>query len=198
MEQVEEAPHVWRDNDPGFFLDLYCRCACYQKRYLLPTDLTECVSRCVIKLWWRNNDQLASYRCGLLPEAWLRTCAENFARDFLDEKKRRRERDACFSELRIESSAGQSQSFDYQSAEPGPYQVLAKKELRKNIETALDQIDGLARDLIVRHYYSCETWVEMGASLGQTPCALRKRVKRALHRIFTILERAGLDSDGIG
>ena len=73
-----------------------------------------------------------------------------------------------------------------------PTQAAVQRELRLQLEEALDQMNPADREVLVLRHFEELTNVEAAAELGIEKAAASKRYVRALRRLREILEECGL------
>ncbi len=187
----ERAPCFANLTDQDFYMQLYRRIVAYQKLYLLMPDAEDCALALIIKLWANHRSELEDYRQGVKPESWLRVSALNAAKNFVLERERHQEHDDPYpSQLDEEGADRFAKTTSPQSSVDT---AVIANELDCRLKKALSRLPQTTTSILLRHYVEEETWVEIAASLEDTPDNVRQKAGRAVGRIKKILEADGLD-----
>jgi RNA polymerase sigma-70 factor (ECF subfamily) len=72
----------------------------------------------------------------------------------------------------------------------GPGEALLREEMRQRVRAALDELLGPEREVLVLRYLEQLSAREVGAVLGVSEAAAKKRALRALQRLRDLLEKA--------
>jgi RNA polymerase sigma factor (sigma-70 family) len=187
----ERAPCFANLTDRDFYMQLYRRIVAYQKTYLLTPDAEDCALALIIKLWANHRSELEDYRHGVQPESWLRVSALNAAKNFVIERERHQGHDDPYP-MQLDEE-GANRLAKTMSPEPPLEAVAIAHELNCRLEKALSHLLKTTTSILLRHYVEGETWVEIAASLEDTPDNVRQKAGRAVGRIKKILEADGLD-----
>lgn len=110
---------------------------------------------------------------------WLYNTTRHLAMHAVRTEVRRRER---------EQTAYAMQALDLPSDDPG---------IAEHLEPAMAELDAEDRDALVLRYLANRGLREVGAELGVSEEAARKRVSRALERLRTVLETRGVTATGV-
>lgn len=110
---------------------------------------------------------------------WLYNTTRHLAMHAVRTEHRRRER---------ETTAFAMQSLDQTPEDPG---------LTEHLEPALAELDAEDRDALVLRFLANRALREVGAELGVSEEAARKRVSRALERLRLALEHRGVTATGV-
>lgn len=110
---------------------------------------------------------------------WLYNTTRHLAMHAVRTEQRRRER---------EQTAFAMQSLDRIPDDPG---------LTDHLEPALAELDAEDRDALVLRFLANRGLRELGAELGVSEDAARKRVSRALERLRIVLEHRGVTATGV-
>jgi len=159
--------------------------------------------------------------CGHCPARWLHRAAINHVKNFRRDQMRRDYGTVLWADLAASCAAshgsdshrdaivtasgalvsdlgdGSGGVVDLQDL-PDPAaphdldSFLLLAEFRRCVEAALLRLPAEARLLFLRHCSDGETLVEIGASLGKSPDAVRKSVARARAQLQRLLERQGV------
>jgi RNA polymerase sigma-70 factor (ECF subfamily) len=71
----------------------------------------------------------------------------------------------------------------------GPSEALMREEMRQRVRTALDELSEPEREVLVLRYLEQLSAREVGAVLGVSEAAAKKRALRALQRLRELLEK---------
>ena len=110
---------------------------------------------------------------------WLYNTTRHLAMHAVRTEQRRRER---------EQTAFAMQALEQTSDDPG---------LTDHLEPALAELDAEDRDALVLRFLANRALREVGAELGVSEDAARKRVSRALERLRLVLEQRGVTATGV-
>jgi RNA polymerase sigma factor (sigma-70 family) len=110
---------------------------------------------------------------------WLYNTTRHLAMHAVRTEQRRRER---------EQTAYAMQALDLPSDDPG---------IVEHLEPAMAELDAEDRDALVLRFLANRGLREVGAELGVSEEAARKRVSRALERLRTVLESRGVTATGV-
>lgn len=110
---------------------------------------------------------------------WLYNTTRHLAMHAVRTEHRRRER---------EQTACAMQALDLPSDDPG---------IAEHLEPAMAELDAEDRDALVLRFLANRGLREVGAELGVSEEAARKRVSRALERLRTVLETRGVTATGV-
>ncbi|HWN94151.1 MAG TPA: sigma-70 family RNA polymerase sigma factor [Methylomirabilota bacterium] len=110
---------------------------------------------------------------------WLYNTTRHLAMHAVRTEVRRRER---------EQTAYAMQALDLPSDDPG---------IAEHLEPAMAELDAEDRDALVLRFLANRGLREVGAELGVSEEAARKRVSRALERLRTVLETRGVTATGV-
>ena len=131
------------------------------------------VQRVFIRLAERR-DELADVRS---VQAWLYAATLNLSLDLQKTMRRRKEREKAVEDsLRAE----------------GPREVAMRSELRKELDLALAGLKNSLRIPLILRYLQGLSYEESGEVLGVSAEAVRKRVKRGLRALRTLLKARNL------
>lgn len=108
-------------------------------------------------------------------ETWLFRIARNARADH-------------FRRLRPEAELD-AEGFDPPSDDPGPARQFERGADIRQLERALDQLDGEARDLLVLARYHAMPYERIGDLLGIQTGAVKVRVHRAMKQLRTLFFR---------
>lgn len=116
---------------------------------------------------------------------WLFRCADNWAKNYARQHRRRSAYEQPWPEETFEANDAPLKEFS--SEELGPEQKLLGQELTCRMEVALQQLTPVQRDLFRRHCIEGETLIHIAQTTGRTPeaarqafCLLRKRLQHLL------------------
>jgi RNA polymerase sigma factor (sigma-70 family) len=110
---------------------------------------------------------------------WLYNTTRHLAMHAVRTEQRRRER---------EQTAYAMQTLDLPSHDPG---------IAEHLEPAMAELDAEDRDALVLRFLANRGLREVGAELGVSEEAARKRVSRALERLRTVLESRGVTATNV-
>lgn len=138
-----------------------------------PQAAEDVVQRVFIRLAERR-DELADVRS---VQAWLYAATLNLSLDVQKTMRRRKEREKA-----VEDS----------SRTEGPREVAMRSELRKELDLALAGLKNSLRIPLILRYLQGLSYEETGEVLGLSSEAVRKRVKRGLRALRTLLRARNL------
>jgi RNA polymerase sigma factor (sigma-70 family) len=110
---------------------------------------------------------------------WLYNTTRHLAMHAVRTEQRRRERETT--------------AFAMQSLE----QIPAAPDLTDHLEPALAELEAADRDALVLRFLANRGLREVGAELGVSEDAARKRVSRALERLRLVLQQHGVTASGV-
>src|SRR5215216_2037295 len=110
---------------------------------------------------------------------WLYNTTRHLAMHAVRTEQRRRER---------EQTAFAMQALDLPSDDPG---------IAEHLEPAMAELDAEDRDALVLRFLANRGLREVGAELGVSEEAARKRVSRALERLRTVLEQRAFSTTSV-
>ncbi len=114
--------------------------------------------------------------------AWLHTATRHAALDALRGERRRR----------VRETEAYAMETMLRTEEP----TAEWERLRPVIDDVVDELDAADRQAVLLRYFQARAFAEIGAALGLSEEAARKRVERALDRLRGLLERRGIASTG--
>jgi len=142
-------------------------------------DTPDIVQEVFIKVW----KNLKKFDLDKNFKTWLFAIARNTAIDWLRKKK-----NILFSELDLHIEENEK-SFEESVAdtEPLPDEIFQRKELKKELENALQKIKPDFREIILLHYTENLTFEEISEMVGRPLNTTKSHHHRALHSLRKIL-----------
>ena len=146
-------------------------------------DLAQDVTQAVFVCLARKAGQI---RAGTVLIGWLMTTTRYLATDLKRREARRAAREDHYAGLQPETvdPAGAAESI--------------WQEIGPALDAALARLKSIDRDAILLRFFQNQPLARVGAALGLSEEAARKRVDRALERLRTTLARAGVVTTGAG
>jgi RNA polymerase sigma factor (sigma-70 family) len=141
------------------------------------THLAEDVSQVVFTSLARNASTLSQHPA---LTGWLYTATRYAVVDVVRSQSRRRAR---------EKEAYIMQEMFSESEAPADW-----SQLRPVLDTAMDKLSSRDRDAVLLRFFEGRPFAEIGARLGLSEDAARKRVERALDQLRVLLRRHGVAS----
>lgn len=121
---------------------------------------------------------------------WLYRCADNWAKNYARQHRRRNAYEQPWPEEPFEANDAQRKEFS--SELPNPEQTLLGQELTSRMDVALNQLTPVQRDLFRRHCIEGETLVHIAQTTGRTPEATRQAFCLLRRRLQNLLMQTGL------
>ncbi|MFH0804110.1 MAG: RNA polymerase sigma factor [Candidatus Zambryskibacteria bacterium] len=115
-------------------------------------------------------------------KTWILAIARNTVIDWFRKKK-----SISFSQLNPPDRNEISFEETLVDVEPLPNEIFARKELTRELETALSKIRLDWREIIFLHYTEGLTFEEIGEVVGKPPNTVKSHHLRALHQIRNLL-----------
>lgn len=130
---------------------------------------------------------------GDVSEAWLRRCADNFARNVRRHWTRVHRWEARWPDWA--GPEGERQDWDCPDgdANSNPEVRLLREELLGRIHAAAQQLTPAQQFLFERYFLDDASIPSLAAATGQTPHAISQSLSNIRKRLRAILERQGLD-----
>ena len=117
---------------------------------------------------------------------WLFTVARNHCIDYLRKKKL-----PTFSiDKMMVDDEGKKTSFDLESKDPNPEQVLMKKQRIKILRRIVDQLKPKYRDLVKLRYFKEYTYDEIAEELELPLGTVKAQLHRSREQLFKIMSGA--------
>jgi RNA polymerase sigma factor (sigma-70 family) len=108
---------------------------------------------------------------------WLHRATIFATRQILRGERRRHEREQQAITMNTIQSEGESAAW---------------QQIRPLLDEALDRLGKTDRDALLLRFFEQQSFAQIGASLGGTEDAVRKRITRALEKLRAILQRHGV------
>lgn len=134
----------------------------------------------------------APSRCEV-SEAWLRRCADNFARNVLRRGRRISRRELPWPERK--SDDGESRAWEGPATGETPETRLLREEVGRQVWEAVRRLTPAQQDLFERHFLRGVSVGEMAEALGRSPHAVSQALLTLRIRLRGILVRQGLDEE---
>jgi len=170
--------------------------ACAERQGLRGEAAEECalqfLERLLLQCTWRTLQPPPAAKAGL-PEAWLRRCADNFAKNMRRQRSRIHRHEAPWPEWA--GSEGDSHTWDCPAVDDTPEESLLRQELARRIRQATKQLTPSQQLLFEHHYVEGASVTRLAEGTGQTPHAVSQSLFNIRKRLRAILERQGLGED---
>ena len=133
-------------------------------------DTEDVVQEAFLKVW----KKLKSFDRDKSFKVWIFAIAKNTALDFL-----RKKQPASFAEF--ENDEGKNWIEEtFEDSAPLPSELFERKQLKKELETAMGKLSPKSRMAILLHYQDHLTFNEIGEVLGEPLHTVKSRHHRAL------------------
>lgn len=129
--------------------------------------------------------------CAPEPDAWLRRCALNYAKNFRRALARRQSHERCWPEA--VGCDGSHPIRDCPDIAPMLEAGLLRGEFWQRVEAAIARLEPAARELFIRHHLQGESIQSLATSTGRAAPAIKQALLRARRRLRAALERDGFD-----
>jgi RNA polymerase sigma-70 factor (ECF subfamily) len=133
-------------------------------------ETEDIVQEAFVKAWkkLKSFDQAKNFK------AWIFTIAKNTAIDHL-----RKKQPASFAEFENDEGGNWIEET-FQDSAPLPPELFERKQLKRELEGALDKLPPKSRMAVLLHFQDGMTFNEIGEILGEPLNTVKSRVRRAL------------------
>lgn len=159
----------------------------YLHSHLEAQDREDCTIKFIEDQLMNHIDKLTLYFNGILPDAWLWRCAENYRKNFYRHKYSHQSGLYSDNQVGVDHCSNIIQERDGNA----PASMALIHELKKRLEIALSSLSSDTREVVLLHVIEGETYKELIGESHVTEDGIRKRIKRTLRRLRFYLEEAG-------
>ncbi len=140
---------------------------------------TDIAQEAFLRLWrqWEAGEAVVN------PRAWLLRVARNLAED------------QAKSAFRRNGTCPPQAMAEVHSADPGPAEVLERRETFARIRGELEAMPGADREILTLRYALDYSTEEIAEALGINPSAVHMRLSRARQRLAERLKAQGVGQD---
>lgn len=161
-----------------------------RRRGLTQEDAEDCAAEFAERMLRRPECAARTGPDGRCFPAWLYHCAVNHTTDFCRAQVRRAKREQPWPETAPDD--GPPLALEFASDSPTPEAQLLRQEFWERMNTALDRLPPLMRELLVRHHLHGECVRELAEYCGRSSEAVELVLFRARRRMRGMLLRMGL------
>jgi RNA polymerase sigma-70 factor (ECF subfamily) len=120
--------------------------------------------------------------------SWLYRMAVNGAYDVL---RARRRRESAWP-VKVDADGDEAEPFEPETEDPGPDRLAFASEVRARVRGAMDRMSAQERAAFVMRHLEGQSLKEIGDVLGQSENATKQSLFRAVRKLRTVLETAGV------